>query len=165
MIPPVGMTIRLWTYIPDRQPSRCSFHTQLAAGKSAPLNDTARFSAAPTALGSSPDLFPALPGWADVWRSALRALHPGRPLPCHFSLKLPPQGGKSDAPNDTSRGFGPQQPSFVANAESRCLLGMTKGRVHRIKLAQKSSATLLRRGGGRLVVRLFVNQKVTLPLN
>src|SRR5258708_25526607 len=33
--------------------------------------------------------FPALPGWADVWRSALRALHLWRSLPCHFSLKLP----------------------------------------------------------------------------
>jgi hypothetical protein len=33
--------------------------------------------------------FPALPGWADVWRSALRALCPWRFLPCHFSLSLP----------------------------------------------------------------------------
>jgi hypothetical protein len=33
--------------------------------------------------------FPALPGWADVWRSALRALHLWRSLPCHFSLNLP----------------------------------------------------------------------------
>ena len=32
--------------------------------------------------------FPALPGWADVWRSALRALPPWRFLPCHFSLNL-----------------------------------------------------------------------------
>ncbi len=47
-----------------------------------------RFSAAPPALGSSSD-FPALPGWADVWRSALRALHLQRSLPCHFSLDLP----------------------------------------------------------------------------
>jgi hypothetical protein len=33
--------------------------------------------------------FPALPGWADVWRSALRALHLWPSLPCHFSLNLP----------------------------------------------------------------------------
>jgi hypothetical protein len=33
--------------------------------------------------------FPALPGWADVWRSALRALLLWRSLPCHFSLYLP----------------------------------------------------------------------------
>jgi hypothetical protein len=33
--------------------------------------------------------FPALPGWADVWRSALRALHLLRSLPCHFTLNLP----------------------------------------------------------------------------
>ncbi len=57
-------------------------------------NDTAgaadRFSAAPTALGSSSGIdFPALPGWADVWLSALRALHLQRSLPCHFSLDLP----------------------------------------------------------------------------
>jgi hypothetical protein len=32
--------------------------------------------------------FPALPGWADVWRPALRALHLWRSLPCHFSLTL-----------------------------------------------------------------------------
>ena len=47
------------------------------------------FSAAPPALGSSSIGFPALPGWADVWQSALRASHPWQPLPCHFSLYLP----------------------------------------------------------------------------
>jgi len=46
--------------------------------------------------------FPALPGWADVWRSALRALHLWRSLPSHFSLNLP---------------------------QASHLLGMTKGRV------------------------------------
>ena len=35
-----------------------------------------RFSAAPTALISSWGLIPALPGWAYVWRPALRASHP-----------------------------------------------------------------------------------------
>jgi hypothetical protein len=33
--------------------------------------------------------FPALPGWADVWRSALWALHLWPSLPCHCSLNLP----------------------------------------------------------------------------
>jgi hypothetical protein len=33
--------------------------------------------------------FPALPGWADVLRSALRALHTLRSSRCHFSLYLP----------------------------------------------------------------------------
>ncbi len=35
-----------------------------------------RLSSAPTALGSSGIDYPALPGWAHVWRSALRALGP-----------------------------------------------------------------------------------------
>jgi hypothetical protein len=30
-----------------------------------------------------------VPGWADVWQSALQASHSHRLLPCHFSLKLP----------------------------------------------------------------------------
>ncbi len=37
-----------------------------------------RFGAAPTALRSSSEYFPALTGWADVWRSALPASHPCR---------------------------------------------------------------------------------------
>jgi hypothetical protein len=35
------------------------------------------------------DRFPSPTGWADVWRSALRALHLWPSLPCHFSLNLP----------------------------------------------------------------------------
>jgi hypothetical protein len=62
--------------------------------ESAAPNDTERAddrsSAAPTALGfSSGSISQPFPGWADVWRSALRALHLWRSLPCHFSLNLP----------------------------------------------------------------------------
>src|SRR5882757_1275928 len=52
-----------------------------------------RASGAPTARRGTRIIFgidfPALPGWADVWRSALRALHLQRSLPCHFSLNWP----------------------------------------------------------------------------
>jgi hypothetical protein len=68
--------------------------------------------------------FPALPGWADVWRSALRALHPlgsvTTPLKPKEGLNGPrispgwgagsfvpqPAAGRSHAPYDTGRGDG-----------------------------------------------------------
>src|SRR6201999_2741646 len=70
--------------------------------------------------------FPALPGWADVWRSALRALHLWRSLPCHFSLNLP----------QTSR-----------------LLGMTKERatsLWKVVSGSKAFFTASRYAGGRI---------------
>jgi hypothetical protein len=33
--------------------------------------------------------FPAVPSWAHIWQSALRASAPGQFWPCHFSLNLP----------------------------------------------------------------------------
>jgi hypothetical protein len=49
-----------------------SSHNWTRTSQVAP-SDRAPFRAAPTALGSSWEDFPALPDWADVWRSALRA--------------------------------------------------------------------------------------------
>ena len=64
--------------------------TVIRSGRDDTAGAADRFSAAPTALGSSSGIyFPALPGWADVRRPALRALHLQRSLPCHFSLDLP----------------------------------------------------------------------------
>jgi hypothetical protein len=45
--------------------------------------------------------FPALPGWADVWRSALRASHPWR-LPVSFLSQL--ATGNSTARDDKGKG-------------------------------------------------------------
>src|ERR1700678_4835921 len=44
---------------------------------------------------------PALPGWADVWRSALRASHPWR-LPVSFLSQV--AAGKSAARDDKGEG-------------------------------------------------------------
>ncbi len=87
-------------------------------------NDTGRaddrFSTAPTALGSSSGIdFPALPGWADVWRSALRALHLGQSLPCHFSLLA---ADKSPAPT-AGRGRRDDKGKSDASIERSCWTG------------------------------------------
>jgi hypothetical protein len=65
--------------------------------------------------------FPALPGWAHIWWSALRALHPWRLLPCHFSLDLPQASQR--APYDRSRGWVRNNQAFVADEEHTSFWG------------------------------------------
>ena len=87
---------------------------------------TVTSSAAPTALGFVEIDFPALPGWADVWRSALRALA----SMAIFAVSFHPQlaAGKLAAPNEQNDFSISIRYWEGETADSSASLGMTKGR-------------------------------------